>query len=168
MLTLYSDNKNTYNSYVGYKDINYLSEYIPLDISDFKKLSQNKQESLLMMATKRLDDKYRFTGYKTKCKQCLSFPRCNNNLCDNDKNKIHDDIKCATLLMALSLNDSLNGIDRFDSRGSIKSEAIGRTLKYEYFKVIPTKVKDDVDYNTLIKMCLGRWLQSSQITLCRA
>jgi hypothetical protein len=169
MLTTYKENSTTYNSYVSYNDVSNLEEHIPVDMTDFKKLCRNKQESLLMMATKRIDNLYRFKGYKTKCKQCLSFPRCDNGLCDNDSNGIHDDIKCATLIMALSLNDSLSGVDRFGgARGNLRREEIGRTLKYEYFQSVPNKPKDIIDYDTLIKLCLDRWLQSSQITLCRA
>lgn len=148
------------NAYLTLDELGVLTPMLPLDFTDFLTLDVEKQELFLMLATKRLDNRYNFKDVKTDKSQPLEFPR-------GGSNTVPTDIKLATLIISHTLSNMVFGDGVFTGDGGTnKRERLGRTLELEKFTNLESVELVDLDrYNLLdefLKPYLGR-----EFYLCR-
>jgi len=160
-LITYAQSRNAYNTYATLRDIDSFREYYPIETLNFDKLPIAEKEMLLLIATKHLDNNYRFKYDKLDSSQNLEFPR-NNNV------NIPSTIVRATIIIAVKIANKHFEESKQDDN-NIKSEKVGRTLKITYKNFTDNNIVKSLE-NPLIDYYLDIELQPhilKGIYLCR-
>jgi hypothetical protein len=134
----YKQDPIRYNSYINSKDITDFKELLDIGLIEISPIS-------FILASKRLDNMFRYKGLKSYEFQNMEFPRKDNDF--NEEDRIPDTIKLCTYLLTLQGNSKIEDIKEFGAnfRDNFRREKIGRTLELEKLEFDKTDIVNNKD-----------------------